>query len=112
MQEIIFLVATIVFGASATMGHRMDSASPIDRPISPEPVRTITAMSGWAGLIAIGWGFFAFSWWLPLLVIPLYMVIGVPLAIFGLKSYRAPLIAMLLSIAGFGLIGLILLSRS
>jgi hypothetical protein len=71
--------------------------------MNPIVLMITTALSNIITLGWIVWGFFPFSWWLPLLALLIYAVGGGIIISYSLTAVSAPLIAMVLSFAGLGL---------
>ena len=100
MNELMYVTAFVLMGAGASIGDKLDRGHIVNRPLNPVPLRAIT---GGAGLAAIGWfiyGFFPFSWWLPLVAVVAFAVIGAFIIVHSLRSHHAPLFGMLWSVLG------------
>ena len=103
MSAILYVIAFVLLGAGASIGDKIDRGSIVDQPLDPGPLRAITSA---AGLAAIAWfiyGFFPFSWWLPLIGIATFAVVGAFIIFHALRSYHAPLVGMIMSVLGFAL---------
>ena len=107
MGPILYLVAFVVLGAGAHLGGKIVNGHIVNQPRDP---RLLNAISGIATLATVGWfvwGFFLFSWWVPLLAIPLFAICGAWITLKAQRANHAPGIAMALIVAGLAIAGVV-----
>lgn len=105
MGEVLFLAAFVVLATSGHLGGKIVQGYIVNQPRDP---RILDAICGFASLASIGffiWGFFRFSWWVPLLGLPIFAVVGAWITIKAQESHDPPAIAMLLVLIGIALAG-------
>jgi len=67
MFEILYMLSFTLMRSGAIIGDRLDRGLRSDLPLYPTMLRLITGMAGLVGLCWFIYGFFLFSWWLPLI---------------------------------------------
>lgn len=109
-MELIYLICLVLLGAASIIGQRIDQGPRFSRPGNPAPLKI---MSGLAGIVSLGlliWGFFAFSWWLPLVGMLAVAIVGGIIAGLILRKDFAPLGGIAVSVIGLVLAGIVLYS--
>lgn len=86
MKLLVFYVAFAFLGASASIGHKLEQGFGAHLPLNPWPLRIVTGVATFATFGLFIWGFFPFSWWAPLLAIPVIAIAGGTLTVFGMRS--------------------------
>lgn len=102
MREVLFVVAMVLLGSGATIGDKIVKGSVLDQPRSMVPLQLVTAIAGLTGVAWFIYGFFPFRWWLPLASLVAFAIFGAFISVYVRRSYSAPLMAILISMAGFG----------
>lgn len=100
MTELFYVLAFLLMGVGVSVSQKLNHGSIVYRPTNRILLRVITDISALSGLTWFAYGFFPFSWWLPLISIALYAICGAYLIQIFLKSYFAPLIAITASVTG------------
>jgi len=108
MQSVLYLIAFVLLGSSATIGHKIDFGPIGYGPLRPALVQTFTGIAGLAGVAAFIWGFFALSWWIPLIAIPISAIAGGLISFLAWRSAWGPLYAILFSLGGLLTAGAVL----
>jgi hypothetical protein len=112
MNQVLYLTAFVLLAAGASIGDKIDRGHIVNQPLNPIPLRVFTGAAGLAGIAWFVYGFFFFTWWLPIAGIIAFVFIGSFIIFHALRSYRAPLIGMLASVAGFALAVCVLINGS
>jgi hypothetical protein len=103
MAELLFVSALVMLGVGASLGQRVEAGILVDRPRNMGLLRFSTGIAGLLGIAQFIWGFFAFAWWLPLLGLIGFMLIGGRLTHLSLRSTATPGLAILFSLVGIAL---------
>jgi|SRR5690606_10718058 hypothetical protein len=107
-MKLIYLICLVLLGAASIIGQRIDQGPRFNQPLNPAPLKIL---SGLAGIVSLGlliWGFFAFSWWLPLVGMLAVAIVGGIVAGLILRKGFAPLGGIAMSIIGLVLAGVVL----
>jgi energy-converting hydrogenase Eha subunit H len=81
-----YLIAFVLFGAAASIAHRIDMARLVKRPVTPLSLRILTVVAGIAGIAWLVLGIFRFNWWLPLVGLACGIVLGAVMTRFALRG--------------------------
>ena len=112
MFEILYMLSFTLMRSGAIIGDRLDRGLRSDLPLYPTMLRLITGMAGLVGLCWFIYGFFLFSWWLPLISL-LANITGGSLISYPLsRRFGPPLAAMQCSVFGIGLAVIVLVFAS
>lgn len=103
--EVLYFIAITTLGVASTIGTRLGNGSRIDLPLNPTPLFFFTNLAGIFLFAALLWGFYAFSWWLPLAATIVYAIGGSLIIFLITSSTMAPFATMLVSLLGLCLGG-------
>lgn len=100
MLPILYVVAFVLLGISASIGHRIDSGYAVNRPMNPRPLQVVSGMAAILGAVLFIVGFFKFAWWLPIIGVAAFATLGAALMITAARAIPAPFIGLSSGLAG------------
>lgn len=101
MAQLLFVVAFVLLGAGSYVGGKIADGSIIDQPRNPGPLRLLSGIGILAAWAFFVWGFFPFSWWLPLLALVPFAFVRALFNVHVQHRSGAPLFCMTSIVLGF-----------
>jgi hypothetical protein len=103
MREVVFVVSFMLLAIGTASGHKLLSGSAYGLPLNAAPLKHATNIASIISIPFFIFGFFAFSWWLPIASLILFMTAGAAIGYVLLRSGVAPLGSLAASV--FGIVG-------
>uniref|UniRef100_UPI003F49133F hypothetical protein n=1 Tax=Cupriavidus yeoncheonensis TaxID=1462994 RepID=UPI003F49133F len=103
----VYVLALVLLGAGASIGDTFERLAG-ELPVRPCLVRAGTIGAAVAAFVLFVWGFYAFSWWLPLTALAGVAFGTAPIILSALRSGHAEALAFSSSLGGFVSAGWIL----
>ena len=100
MREVFFVGSFVLLAIGTAAGHKLLSGSANILPLNPAPIKLTTNIASIVAIPFLIWGFFAFSWWLPVASLLLFMTLGAAIGYMILRSGMGPLYAIAASVLG------------